>query len=376
MDMERKHGIISRRTTGTFGYHAWGTVTKLTDGTLVAGCSGGRIYHVCPFGKSMLFFSHDDGETWSAPMIVNDTWLDDRDVGLTALPNNGLLMSWFSLDYDILDKNDAGLRKIYSAEEYQMTNAYRAAVYCNPEEKPGSFIRVSKDGGMTWGEAVEVPVSAPHGPILLQDGSLLYLGKRRTGAEGEKRELVAYGSIDNGVTWKELGYVPLMEGTSWEYMFEPHAVQLPSGRILGAIRYEGGPYMNMEQRYLQWTTLLTWSDDGGRTWSMPHVTGICGSPPHLMRHSSGAIVLSYGRREIGNQCECVRISRDEGETWSPEIVICDNVPDWDMGYASTVELSDGSLLTAYYQKYREGDKVDKKTSFLYTKWTLPERKDA
>jgi len=47
-----------------------------------------------------------------------------------------------------------------------------------------------------------------------------------------------------------------------------------------------------------------------------------------------------------------------------------------MGYASTVELSDGSLLTAYYQKYREGDKVDKKTSFLYTKWTLPERKDA
>jgi len=223
---------------------------------------------------------------------------------------------------------------------------------------------------MTWGEPVEVAVSSPHGPILLQDGSLLYLGKRKTGADGEKGEIAAYSSADSGMTWKELGQVPLMEGTSWEYLFEPHAVQLPSGRILGAIRYEGGPYKDMEQRYLQWTTLLTWSDDGGITWSTPCRTGICGSPPHLMLHSSGAIVLSYGRRELGNQRQCVRISRDQGETWSEELVICDDVPDWDMGYPSTVELADGSLLTSYYQKYRDGDQVDKKASILYTTWTL------
>lgn len=370
MKILRKNGVIMRRTTGSFGYHAWGTVVRLSDGTLAAGCSGGRIYHVCPFGKSLLSFSRDEGETWSAPMTVNDTWMDDRDVGLLALPDNGLLMSWFNLDYDILDRSDAGLRKIYTDAEYRMVNAYRETAVCDPSQRPGSFIRISKDGGMTWGEAVEVPVSAPHGPILLQDSSLLYVGKRKQGAFRHDGELAAYGSTDGGMTWNKLSELPLMEGTGLEYSFEPHAVQLPSGRILGAIRYEGGPYKDIEQRYRQWTVLLTWSDDGGRTWTTPRETGICGSPPHLMRHSSGAIVLSYGRRELGNQRQCVRISRDDGKTWSEELVICDDVPDWDMGYPSTAELSDGSLLTAYYQKYRDGDQVDKKSSILYTTWAL------
>ncbi len=374
MCIECKHGVITRRTTGTFGYHAWGTVTKLTDGTLVAGCSGGRIYHVCPFGKSMLFFSHDDGETWSSPMIVNDTWMDDRDVGLTALPNGGLLMSWFSLDYDILDKNDAGLRKIYSESEYRLVQAYRDSVYCNPEQKPGSYIRISKDGGMTWGDPIKVPVSSPHGPVLLKDGSLLYLGKQRNGdTEDDQRAVVAYRSADEGQTWEELGCVPLMEGSDWSYFYEPHAIELSSGRILGAIRFDRGKGKSIDERYKQLTIVLTWSDDGGRTWSEPCCMDICGSPPHFMRHSSGAILMSYGRRETGKQSERVAISWDEGETWSQDIAIFSDVPDWDMGYTSTVELSDGSLLSAYYQKYKEGDQIDKKTSFLYTKWKLPEK---
>lgn len=370
--MQTKNGIISRRTTGTFGYHAWGTVTKLTDGTLVAGCSGGRVYHVCPFGKSMLFFSHDDGETWSAPMIVNDSWMDDRDVGLTALPNNGLLMSWFTLGYDILDERDAILKTIYSESEYQLVNAYRAAAYCDPEQTPGSFVRLSRDGGMTWGEPVRVKVTAPHGPILRKDGSLLYLGKSAD-VPSEAGDVIAYRSVDDGQTWEELGHVPQMQGASLKYMCEPHAIELESGRILGAIRYEGGSFKDRDQRYRQWTILLTWSDDGGITWNEPYAMDVCGSPPHLMRHSSGAILMSYGVRTTGEQSERVKISWDEGKTWTQDVVVFDNVPDWDMGYPSTVELQDGSLLTAYYQKYQEGDVIDKKASFLYTKWQLPSK---
>ena len=43
-----------------------------------------------------------------------------------------------------------------------------------------------------------------------------------------------------------------------------------------------------------------------------------------------------------------------------------NEKDGDLGYPSTVELDDGSLMTVYYQKYED----DKKTSLLYTKWRL------
>ena len=33
------------------------------------------------------------------------------------------------------------------------------------------------------------------------------------------------------------------------------------------------------------------------------------------------------------------------------MLLFDDAPDTDLGYPSTVELSDGSLLTVYYQKY-------------------------
>ncbi len=371
MKIESKHGIISRRSKGSFGYHAWGTVTKLADGTLAAACSGGRIWHVCPFGKSMLFFSRDEGATWSSPVIVNDTWLDDRDVGLTTLPSGNLLMSWFSLDFEILDAREEILKRNYSPDEWELVNAYRRVCECDPSMVAGSYLRVSKDGGLTWGEPVETPVNAPHGPTVLNDGSLLYFGKRLGMRNEAVRNVVALRSTDEGQTWEELGQPPLPANTNWDQFHEPHAIQLPSGRILGVIRYEGKAE-GFEQ-YGVLTMFVTWSDDGGKTWITPRCLNVSGSPPHLMRHSSGAILCSYGRRVNGDFSERVLISWDDGESWQDDIAIFNNVPDWDLGYPSTVELSDGSLLTAYYQKFQDGDQVDKKASFLYTKWKLPSR---
>ena len=83
---------------GPFGYFGWPTVALLNDGTLCVGTSGFREGHVCPFGKSVMFYSKDNGATWSYPEIVNDGPIDDRDVGLTALPNNELLLTWFTSD--------------------------------------------------------------------------------------------------------------------------------------------------------------------------------------------------------------------------------------------------------------------------------------
>ena len=44
----------------------------------------------------------------------------------------------------------------------------------------GSWVRISPDGGETWDEPLRVPGSAPHGPIRLESGGLLYLGKERS----------------------------------------------------------------------------------------------------------------------------------------------------------------------------------------------------
>ena len=86
-----KQGIIYRKTDGPFRYQAWPSVCCDENGVLYAVCSGHRVAHVCPFGKNLMFTSHDGGETWSPPIIVNDTRLDDRDAGITYLGNGKMI---------------------------------------------------------------------------------------------------------------------------------------------------------------------------------------------------------------------------------------------------------------------------------------------
>ena len=44
--------------------------------------SGDRDAHVCPWGKVQLLRSRDGGATWSDPVSICDTPLDDRDAGI------------------------------------------------------------------------------------------------------------------------------------------------------------------------------------------------------------------------------------------------------------------------------------------------------
>ena len=79
-------------------------------------------------------------------------------------------------------------------------------------------------------------------------------------------------------------------------MFEPHVVELPDGRWMGAIRTHN------EEMDPAFTVFITYSDDKGKTWSKPKGIGVDGSPPHLMVHSSGAVICSYSCRTDGKRC--------------------------------------------------------------------------
>ena len=98
---------------------------------------------------------------------------------------------------------------------------------------------------------------------------------------------------------------------------------------------------------------------------------VSGSPPHLLKHSSGALVCVYGRREAPFG-ERALVSWDNGETWTEDYDLDNRAVGGDLGYPCSVELDDGSILTVYYQKYYndETGKYDDKCSILYTRWTL------
>jgi hypothetical protein len=214
-----------------------------------------------------------------------------------------------------------------------------------------------------------VPVTSPHGCIRLQSADLLYLGKGLgTPHQHSDTSICAVRSQDGGQSWKQFGKVPLPPHLEYNNCHEPHVVELPSGRLLGAVRVQNTSSNDVSQAgYIPFSMFSTTSDDGGLTWTAMQPMGFAGSPPRLLRHSSGMIVLSYGYR-LSPYGQRIAFSGDEGRTWQSDWILRDDGPDADLGYPCTVELPDTSLFTVYYQKPQS---VQDQCALLYSHWRLP-----
>ena len=125
---------------------------------------------------------------------------------------------------------------------------------------------------------------------------------------------------------------------------ELHAVEAADGTLIAQIRNHNEANKG--------ETLQTESKDGGKTWSEPHSIGVWGLPSHLLRLRDGRLVMTYGhrRKPYGNQA---RISSDNGQTWSEAMILSGDGIGGDLGYPSTVELADGTLLSVWYETMKE-----------------------
>lgn len=347
-----KHGVVCTRPGSEYGYFGWPSAAILGDGRVVVGCSGLRRRHVDPFGKTVLCVgTPKDG--FGEYIVGHDSPLDDRDAGVVALGGNSLLVTWFTLDTRIF-RDD--LMK-YSPAEFEVMDAAMRAFPEDAKKYVGSWTMRSDDGGATFTSPARCPVSSPHGPIVMRDGRLIYLGKLFPEGMDRPFGIVSCAESRHGLHWDVLGEVPLPENVTNGQFHEPHVIELNDGALLCLIRYH---YPNGDLGIYK-----SVSRDGGRTWSTPEDMDIHGSPPHLLRHSSGAIVLTYGWRHAPYG-QRARISRDDGATWSDEIILRDDGPDGDLGYPCSVELPSGDILTVYYQK-RPGESL---CSILWTQWRI------
>lgn len=352
----KKEGIVYRAEGQPFRYQGWPTVIRDENENLYVACSGYRSAHICPMGKNLFFKSSDGGETWSCPMIVNDTWFDDRDAGLTYLGNGRMILTYFHNDAELYTgqwKTTIEKDSDETARGAVMAILDTYPILPKEESLEGAFVRISENYGMNWSDAIKVPISSPHGPTYTDSGRLLYFGKKL----GENA-IELHESFDFGRSWHYISTVPSLGENHPGLVFEPHMAELPCGTLVGAIRVE-----IIDKSKKELTIYMTYSEDGGKTWSIPTPTGICGTPPHLLLLRDGNLLLSYGRREIPRGSRA-RISTDGGKTFGEEYILSES-DSYDIGYPSTVELDDGTLFTVHYQAWRDDDK----TSILYTKWT-------
>lgn len=327
-------------------YHGWSTLVRLKNGDLWVSWSGGRDSHVCPFGRVEAMVSHDDGLTWTLPRVLLDSATDDRDSGVLETAKGTLIVTTFTSDAYTKHLSEGQMFHIHTEKEWiskplspeQSTRWQAAHARLSETERKadiGQWCIRSTDGGLSWSTRIPTLVNSPHGPISLRDGRLLYAGKRLS---GENRQVGVCESKDDGQTWEWLAEIPLRNGDKPRY-HELHAVEAANGTLVVQIR-------NHNDENKGWT-LQTESTDGGRSWSQPRP--ICyGFPSHLMRLRDGRLLMSYGYRRApyGNR---VRVSADHGVTWGEELVISADGATGDLGYPSTVELADGTLVTVWYE---------------------------
>lgn len=344
-------------TESPLTYHGWPTLCKLANGDLLAVASGGRESHMCPFGRIYCYCSTDGGFTWSKPEKLSCGPLDERDCGVSVAGDGSVLLNYFTSTaftslYDYFQyRNDPA---VWPEMQKKMLEEFlhifdisdgwlekMKEIDLDVLAREHSFwMRRSTDHGKTWSPKYRVPVNNVHGPSLLQDGTLLWVGKEsskdfvRQAPFGEKAKV--FTSCDNGLTWQYLSSLPECPGMDQREFHEIHSVQTRSGRIVTQIRYNSSH------------TLQTESEDGGRTWSSYRKV-FDGYPPHLLNLADGRLLAVYGWRTKPFGIRC-RFGEDlPGCPWGEEITLTDDGDSLDLGYPSTVQLPDGSLVTLWYQ---------------------------
>ncbi len=332
-------------------YFGWPTVALLQNGTIIVGASGFRLDHVCPFGKAVISFSYDNGKTYTPPAPVIDTPLDDRDVGICAFDESGVIVTSFN--------NSAEMQRGHNQDNAYVQRYIDTITKEDEERFLGPTLRISHDGGITYGEILRAPVTSPHGPTQLRDGAVLWAGNNFNDYRGG----IEVVRIDT--TGGETEFVGKITLDDPEIIIaEAHLIELPDGKLICHCRGE-----SEERPDDVFTLFQSVSYDKGKTWSAPEmildIDG--GAPSHMLLLSSGQLIATYSRRKRPYGIMAM-VSLDGGESWEKDIRLYEGKDSDDLGYPSTVELDDGELLTVFYAT--ESD--DYPCTILQQRWKISE----
>ena len=293
-----------------------GAVCRLGDGSLrLAACR--RVTDAGLFGIH-IYASSDEGLTWEE---IGPNELYGKEMSLTAVPDGSLLLTVES--------------KSFVKDTTQM-NIYR-----------------SEDRGRTWQSHLIDGPETPRNLIVEPDGSLLMVRTLRSASQKARYDdegkpyvpssnLELLRSTDGGQSWM------ITEGqVDWDNtrFGEVSSVRLGNGDLLASLRSQPPDGKGHEGEQI---TYMTRSSDDGKTWSAPRVmTNTAEVQVVFLLLQDGRLLATYTNYHLPFGV-CAIISEDNGETWSNDAPIQLALSaDCFTGWASTVQLLDGDLVTSY-----------------------------
>lgn len=212
-----------------------------------------------------------------------------------------------------------------------------------------SIFYYSNNRGHQWYGPYKNPDLDTHGigtrTDYIVDGpqqlSAFHNSAKENGREG--RTLHAR-TTDGGVSWERVSWIGDEDPSGFEIMSS--TIRLSDTEIYSVLRgREVDPRRDFLKAYR--------SFDNGKTWTIgndPVVdTGSNGSPPALLQMEDGRLALAYAYRSRFGSRICLRISDNNGQTWSHEIPVrTGDGANADIGYPRMVEREDGKLVIIYY----------------------------
>jgi len=267
--------------------------------------------------------SDDGGRTWSGPIEVAPRGDDVRNPAFAIAASSRWVLAYWQAGVHCYPADANGERRWRSPRE--------------GGEAPDLFVVTSDDRGRTW--SVPAPYRSatyawlsPYGRIVDHGGELLmaaYGGTLASDPPG-RIDAIVVRSRDGGRTWGD------------ESLVLDHANELSLCSVDDELVGAG--------RRLDGSVAIVRSRDGGRTWSPPAAVTRSGEHPAdlCVLRDSGQLLLTYGRRVRPLGC-AAKVSCDRGATWTEhEVLLAGDGIGNDVGYPSTVQLDDGTLVTVLY----------------------------
>jgi hypothetical protein len=271
--------------------------------------------HLGRTGKIILITS-TNGADWQRRGIIAKNNTDMRNPSVFIFPDGKILAAVYK--YNAYDKNG-----LSAPAENKAPDNY------------GTYLFTSIDGGFTWTEMEQADFSlvvreigafCPHGAMFSYNNQLLMPVYNKNGA-------FLLTSKNEGKHWEIFTKIA-------SDLLEPSVIKTPGNKLLAVMR---------SGRKSKWAESCLLSRYDNNEWSQPAViTEPMQHPANLLALHDGRLLLSYSDRNYDHQRILLKISKNDGLSWSNEIQLGGNFQNSDFGYPSTIETTPGKFMTVFY----------------------------